>query len=78
MRTKEEVRRKAGMPANDTSRDSLIAKQATISAELEYNKWSFFGKLVPALDYYQASYVTGVATTSAAAKAIEADVMAKP
>ncbi|WP_278043954.1 hypothetical protein [Legionella nagasakiensis] len=42
MLSKEQIRRKAGAPATDTSQDQRIANQAKISAELEYNKWSFF------------------------------------
>ncbi|AHE66227.1 hypothetical protein [Legionella oakridgensis] len=78
MLSKEQIRRKAGIPATDTSRDQHIANQAKISATLEYRKWGFFGKLIPTIDYLQASYVTGVAVTTAAEKAIEADTMMKP
>jgi hypothetical protein len=75
---KDEIRKKAGVPANDSSRDTQIASQAKISAELAYNKWSFFGKVLPTLDYLQAAYVTGAPLTTAAEKSIEANTMTKP
>ena len=78
MKTKAEIRVKAGRTSNDASSDSIIANQAKITGELERAKLSGFGKFFATVDYYQATIVTGRTFTAAATKEVEALVMSKP
>ena len=42
MKQKEDIRRKAGVPGKDSSRDAAIAKQAKITSEIESGAWGSF------------------------------------